>query len=149
MRRTLTLVAVLALGAAVPVTVQGKAAPVKVTLKSWQVIVNSQGAPINVANHGTFKYCPDDSVTHIYAIGKAKPAKKGLKYSITWKLDGQKIVTLHGYKTKKNGFVLAPLHRSDDSSLGDGTFTAVKKNGSKSSSISITLKADQSACPTP
>src|SRR3954451_207577 len=120
MRRTLTLVAVLALGVAVPVSVQGKATPLKVTLKSWQVVVNAQGAPINVANHGTFKYCPDDSVTHIYAIGKAKPAKKGKSFSITWKLNGQKITKLDDYKTKKNGFVLAPLHRSDGSPLGDG-----------------------------
>jgi hypothetical protein len=146
MKRILTLAAVLALGAVVPVSVQGKATPVKITLKSWQVIVNDQGPAINVANHGTFKYCPNDAITHIYAIGKAKPAKKGLTYSITWKLDGKKIVTLTDYKTKKNGSVLAPLHRSDGSSLGDGTFTAVKKNGSKSSSITITLKADQGSC---
>jgi hypothetical protein len=146
MKRILTLAAVLALGAVVPVSVQGRAVPVKITLKSWQVIVNGQGAPIKVANHGTFKYCPSDGVTHIYAIGKAKPAKKGLTYSITWKLNGKKIVTLTDYKTKKNGFVLAPLHRSDNTPLGDGAFTAVKKNGSKTSSITITLKADEGSC---
>jgi hypothetical protein len=145
MRRTLAFAAVLALTVAIPATVEGAKAPLKITLKSWQVVVNDAGDPIPVANKGTFRYCPDDGVTHIYAIGKANTTKKGKTFSITWKLDGAKLVTLDGYKTKKNGFVLAALHRKTGP-FDDGTYTAVRKNGTKKSSVKITLKADPAAC---
>jgi hypothetical protein len=145
MRRTLAFAAVLALTVAIPATGEGAKAPLKITLKSWQVIVNDAGKPIPAANKSTFTYCPDDHVTHIYAIGKANTTKKGKTYSITWKKDGAKLVTLTGYKTKKNGLVLAALHRKD-APFDDGTYTAVRKNGSKTSSVTITLKADETAC---
>jgi hypothetical protein len=145
MRRTLAFAAVLALTVAIPATGEGAKAPLKITLKSWQVILNNAGKAIPAANKSTFRYCPDDGVTHIYAIGKANTKKKGKTYSITWKLNGVKLVTLTGYKTKKNGFVLAALHKRDGP-FEDGTYTAVRKNGSKTSSVTITLKADEAAC---
>lgn len=144
MKRVLALVAIFAVALAAPATVEGKKKkPVNVTLSSWQVVLNDNGHPIDAAN-STYTYCPTDGVTHIYAIGTGKPAKKGKGFSVTWKLDGSTIVVLK-YKTKKGGKVLAPLH-SNSGPLADGTYKAVKKNGKKTSSITITLKADQTAC---
>jgi hypothetical protein len=103
LKRVLALVAIFAIALAAPATVEGKKKkPVKVTLSSWQVVLNDNGHPIDAANNSTYKYCPTDGVTHIYAIGTAKPAKKGKGFSVTWKLDGSSIVTLQ-YKTKKQG----------------------------------------------
>jgi hypothetical protein len=140
----------LALALAAPTAVEAKKKkpppPPKVTLSSWQVVVNDNGMPIDVANNGTFAYCPDGpGVTHIYALGTAKPAKKGEKFSVTWKLDGSKLITLP-YKTRTDGKVQAPLHKTDNSAHDPGKYTATAPNGSKKSSINITLSPQQSAC---
>lgn len=148
MRRAIALVAILAVALAVPVTADAKKKhkTVRITLSSWQVVMNDDGQPVNAANHGTFTYCSTDRVTHIYAVGKAKPTKKGRKFSITWKRGGKKVTTLKGYKTGSGGSVLAPLHKKDNSGLADGTWKANWKHGKKKSSIAITLQASSSAC---
>jgi hypothetical protein len=147
MKRALALIATSAVVLAAPMTVEAKKKPppLKITFKSWQVVLNDSGHPINAANKSTFTYCPADGVTHIYAIGTAKPTTKGRTFSVTWRLNGEKLVTLGGYKVKKGGKVLAALHRKS-APLDDGTYTAARKNKNGITRISITLKADQAAC---
>jgi hypothetical protein len=148
MRRTLAVVAALAVALAAPMTVEGKKKPrpLKITLKSWQVELNNSGKRVNVATGSTFTYCADDGVSAIYAIGQASPAAKGRSFTITWKLDGSKIVSFQE-STGKGGKVVAQLSRSSGP-LSDGTYAAVRYNPKKKQSkIRITLKGDVSACP--
>src|SRR5690242_15990445 len=150
MRRTLALICVVAVALAAPMTVEGKTKkppPLKITLKSWQVDLNGNGHLIAAKNNSTFTYCADDSVTGLYALGQASPAKKGRSFTVTWKLDGSKIAAF-SETTGKGGKVVATLGRSDGSPFPDGTYAAQRTNPKKKiTRIRITLKGDASACP--
>src|SRR3954452_2398768 len=151
MRRTLVLVAALAVALAAPMAVEGKKKkpPIKITLKSWQGIVNQNDSKrIAAGKNSPLTYCADDSVTAIVALGQASPATKGRSFSIRWRVpDLTKPFTLPD-TTGKKGKVEAGLHHGDDSPLPNGTYVAKRYNPNKKTSrITITLKADPAACP--
>jgi hypothetical protein len=106
MKRSLALVAVLALAVAAPAA--GKKKTTKVKITSWTV-TTGDGKSHSLKNGKTFTHCDTNIVTRLGASGKmTNPSKKGVKFSVSWLHDGKLAQSQDG-KTKKGGKVKLSL----------------------------------------
>ncbi|MEA2351899.1 MAG: hypothetical protein QOJ14_313 [Thermoleophilaceae bacterium] len=81
--------------------------PTKIKFSTWKVVTNEGTAKADPGD--TYKHCPSNPVMRLVVIGKmSHPGKKGVKYAVTWKHNGNFVVG-QDYKTGKHGKVRAAL----------------------------------------